>query len=24
MEELDSYTLEQLIANAGIVSHKGK
>ena len=24
MEELDSYTFEQLIANAGIVSHKGK
>ena len=24
MEELDSYTFEQLIANAGVVSHKGK
>jgi len=24
MEELEAYTFEQIIANAGIVSHKGK
>ena len=24
MEELESYSFEQIIANAGVVSHKGK